>query len=153
RDQIFGYTDMRDGFQRLIVIDGNFEREFFRLADSLLCDGGVFLDVGANFGLLSCGLAGRHGGKIQLHLFEPNRTLTQWIDRNIAQYPAVNYKVNCVAISDTIGSVSFLVNETQTGASHITREGGRQIHSVTIDDYLDRENINIVALLKMDIEG
>jgi FkbM family methyltransferase len=39
------------------------------------------------------------------------------------------------------------------GASHITQEGGEQIRSVTIDDYLGRENITGVNLMKIDIEG
>jgi FkbM family methyltransferase len=153
RDRSFGYADMSDGFLRLIVIDGDFEREFFAIADALLSSGGVFLDAGANFGLLSCGLAGRHDGKVEFHLFEPNRTLVNWIERSIARYPAMDCKINCAAISDRDGFVSFLVNKGQTGASHITQEGGEQIRSVTIDDYLDREKIDVVALMKIDIEG
>jgi FkbM family methyltransferase len=153
RDQYFGYADMTDGFLRLIVIDGNFEREFFEMADAFLSGGGVFLDVGANFGLLSCGLAGRHGSRVQFHLFEPNRALVEWINRSIARYPATKCKINCVAVSDRDGFISFLVNEGQSGASHISQEGGEQIRSVTMDDYLDREKIAAVALMKMDIEG
>ena len=57
RDQSFGYADMRDGFLRLIVIEGEFEPNFFRIADKVLSDGGVFFDVGANYGLLSLDLA------------------------------------------------------------------------------------------------
>jgi FkbM family methyltransferase len=153
RDRFFGYADMSDGFLRLIVIDGNFEAEFFAMADALLSEGGVFLDVGANFGLLSCGLAGRHGGKVRIHLFEPNSTLVTWIERSIACYPAADCKVNCAAVSDRDGLVSFLVDEGQTGASHITERGGEQTRSVTIDGYLEREKIAAVALMKMDIEG
>jgi FkbM family methyltransferase len=154
RDRVFGYADMNDGFLRLIVIDGDFEREFFAVADALLGSGGVFLDVGANFGLLSCGLAGRHCGKVQFHLFEPNRTLIRWINRSMARYPGLDCKVNCAAVSDRSGFVVFLVNEGETGASHISEAGGgEQIPSVTIDDYLGRENIPAVALMKMDIEG
>ncbi len=153
RDQSFGYADMSDGFLRLIVIDGDFEREFFTLADALLENGGVFLDAGANFALLSCGLAGRHGDRVQFHLFEPNRTLVAWIKRSVARYPAMNCKVNCTAISDRDGTVSFLVNERQTGVSHITEDGGDQTPSTTIDRYLDLENIPRVAFMKMDIEG
>jgi FkbM family methyltransferase len=153
RDRCFGYADMSDGFLRLIVIDGDFEREFFAVADALLGDGGVFLDVGANFGLLSCGLAGRHSGKVQFHLFEPNRTLVAWINRSIARYPELHCKVNCAAVSDRNGFVAFLVNEGQTGASHLSQAGGERTPSVTVDDYLDRENIRAVALMKMDIEG
>ena len=39
---------MRDGFLRLIVIDGGYDDDFFRVADALLADGGEFLDVGAS---------------------------------------------------------------------------------------------------------
>jgi FkbM family methyltransferase len=153
RDHSFGYADMRDGFLRLIVIDGDFERDFFAMADAFLSKGGVFLDVGANFGLFSFGLAGRNGGQVRFHLFEPNRTLVTWINRSIARYPGIDFKVICAAASDRDGFVSFLVNEGQTGASHITQEGGEQIRSVTIDDYLSQENIAGVNLMKIDIEG
>jgi FkbM family methyltransferase len=153
RDQFFGYADMSDGFLRLILIDSDFECEFFAIADSFLGNGGIFLDIGANFGLLSCGLAGRHGPKVQFHLFEPNRTLVKWINRSMARYPGTPCKVNCVAVSDRDGFVSFLVDAGQTGASHIVPSGGERTPSVTIDGYLDREQIPQVALMKMDIEG
>jgi hypothetical protein len=61
RDESFGYADMSDGFLRLIVIDKGFEKGFFAIADPILTNGGTFFDVGANHGLLSFGLAGRHG--------------------------------------------------------------------------------------------
>jgi FkbM family methyltransferase len=153
RDGLFGYADMTDGFLRLIVIDGNFEREFFAMADALLDRGGVFLDLGANFGLLSCGLAGRHGVKVQFHLFEPNSKLVPWIKRSLARYPAIDCKINCAAVTDRDGFVSFLVNGQQTGASHISESSGKQIPCLAIDGYLDRENVDSVALMKMDIEG
>lgn len=153
RDEYFAYADMSDGFLRLIVIDGNFEAEFFAMADAFLGGSGIFLDLGANFGLLSCGLAGRHGNKVRFHLFEPNRMLLQWINRSLARYPGVDCKVNCTAVSDQDGFVSFAVDAGQTGASYIVSDGGERIPSVTIDNYLDRENISLVNLMKMDIEG
>ena len=36
RDDAFGYADLSDGFLRLIVIDGAFDEDFFRIADALL---------------------------------------------------------------------------------------------------------------------
>lgn len=153
RDEFFGYADMSDGFLRLIVIDGEFEREFFAIADAFLSNGGVFFDLGANFGLLSCGIAGRHGAKVQFHLFEPNRKLVKWIYRSLERYPGIDCKVNCVAISDRNGFVSFAIENTQTGASHISADGGVNVPSITIDDYLDREKISTVTLMKADIEG
>src|SRR5580704_17621616 len=80
RDDSFGYADMSDGFLRLIVIDGGFEADFFRLADSLLEPGGVMFDVGANHGLLSFGMAGKHADRIAFHLFEPISRLVRSIE-------------------------------------------------------------------------
>src|SRR5829696_7434335 len=87
RDDSFGYADMRDGFLRLIVIEGNFERDFFAVADAILGQGGTFFDVGANHGLLSFGLAGRHRDRIEFHLFEPNPRLVDSIERTRGRYP------------------------------------------------------------------
>src|SRR5262249_34834533 len=153
RDDSFGYADMNDGFLRLIVIDGDFEREFFALADAFLAKGGVFMDVGANYGLLSCGLAGRHRSKVQFHLFEPNPKLVSSIARSAARYPFMHYTLNRLAVSDHSHGVSFLVNDRQSGASHITERGGIQVPSITIDHYLARAKIDFVDLLKLDIEG
>jgi hypothetical protein len=36
RDTAWAYVDFRDRFQRLIVIDGHFEADFFRIADALM---------------------------------------------------------------------------------------------------------------------
>lgn len=153
RDDFFGYADMNDGFLRLIVIDGDFEREFFALADTFLSEGGVFLDVGANYGLLSCGLAGRHGSKLQFHLFEPNLRLVASIERSLAIYPGIQYRVNASAVSDRDGVVGFRFNHIQTGMSHITNDTEETVHSITLDRYLLENNIDRVELLKIDVEG
>jgi len=153
RDSFYGYADMRDGFLRLVVIDGDFERDFFALADAFLAEGGVFLDIGANYGLLSCGLAGRHANKVRFHLFEPNAALIDVMRRSLALYPTVEFTLNCTAVSDRVGFVAFLVNKHQTGASHIEDGVGEKVPSVTIDHYLHQVGIGQVELLKMDIEG
>lgn len=154
RDDAFGYADMGDGFLRLIVIDQGFERDFFSMADKLFEDGGTFLDVGANHGLLSFGLAGAHGAAIDFHLFEPNAKLIDSIEKTKALYPSMRLTLNEVAISDTPGVVCFEINHGQTGASHISAEGkGVQVPCLTLDDYIEQAGITHVELLKLDVEG
>jgi FkbM family methyltransferase len=153
RDESFGYADMSDGFLRLIVIEGNFEHDFFAVADAILVHGGTFFDVGANHGLLSFGLAGRHGDKLRFHLFEPNPRLVGSIEQTRSRYPAMRCTINQVAVSDHDGAVSFEVNPGQTGASHIVESGGETVRSVTLDQYLARARIDRIDLLKLDIEG
>jgi FkbM family methyltransferase len=153
RDDSFAYADLADGFLRLIVIDGNFEHDFFRIADALFEKGGVLLDVGANHGLLSFGLAGRHGDKIKFHLFEPNPKLVESIKRSRAGYPLMDLRLNAAAVSDREGTVSFFIDHGQTGASHISNNGGYKVDSITLDKYLADANIEQVWLLKLDVEG
>jgi FkbM family methyltransferase len=153
RDNHFGYADMSDGFLRLIVIDKDFEADFFRVADALLGQGGVFLDVGANYGLFSFGLEGRHSGKIDFHLFEPNPKLVGIIERTRALYGRMRLALVQAAVSDKPGEVSFAVVEDQTGISHIDEAGELTVRTLTLDDYLAEQAIPAVGLVKIDIEG
>jgi len=153
RDKSFGYADMSDGFLRLIVIDQGFEKDFFGIADRLFASGGTFLDVGANHGLLSFGLAGRHGAAIDFHLFEPNPKLVDSIEKTRSLYPAMRLTLNAAAVSDVAGFVSFEIDEGQTGASHISDGPGVQVPCLTLDDYIDKAGLTDVGLLKLDVEG
>ena len=160
RENSFAYADLGDGFLRLIVIDGHYDEDFFRVADALLADGGVFFDVGANYGLLSFGLAGRHGERVDFHLFEPNAALLDAIARSKALYPAMRCTVNRFAVSDHEGVVSFFIDHDQTGASHIVTEAAGeqdgevvQAPCVVIDEYLENAAICRVDFMKLDVEG
>lgn len=81
RDDAFGFADLTEGFLRLIVIEDDFEKDFFRLGDALLQTGGVCFDVGANLGLLSFGLARKFENRVHFHLFEPNPLLVDAIKK------------------------------------------------------------------------
>jgi FkbM family methyltransferase len=156
RDDSYAYADMSDGFLRLVPIEGAFDEDFFIVADALLSEGGTFLDVGANYGLLSFGLAGRHGDRIDFHLFEPNAALTRAIGRSKQHYPAMRCTVNAVAVSDRAGTVRFSIDEAQTGTSHIStgdEAGAVEVPAITLDDYIAAQGITRVDLLKLDIEG
>ena len=154
REDAFGYAEMGDAFLRLIVIDQGFEEDFFSIADKLFAKGGTFLDVGANHGLLSFGLAGRHGTAIDFHLFEPNASLVPSIEKTMVLYPAMRLTLNEAAVSDTPGVVSFEIDHGQSGASHISSEGkGVQVPCLRVDDYVEKAGIACVELLKLDVEG
>jgi FkbM family methyltransferase len=153
RDDAFGYADMSDGFLRLVVIDGQYDEEFFRVADQLLSQGGVFFDVGANYGLLSFGLAKKFYKTVQFHLFEPNPSLVRSIERTRELYSSMRSLVNEVAVSDENGVVLFDVDPGQTGRSHITEVGGSPVPSIKLDDYISAAQLERIDFVKLDIEG
>jgi FkbM family methyltransferase len=153
RGNAFGYVNLSDGFLRLIVVEGGFEHELLALADAFLRDGGVFLDVGANHGLVSFGLAGKHGSAVEFHLFEPNPELLSTITRTQALYPDMRCKVVPSAVTDHEGRVSFTVVPEQTGVSHIDPKGELSAPAVTLDRYLPSAGVAEAAFMKIDIEG
>ncbi|HEY1750134.1 MAG TPA: FkbM family methyltransferase [Caulobacteraceae bacterium] len=153
RGDALGYADMSDGFLRLIVIDGAYDEDFFRIADRLLENGGEFLDVGANYGLLSFGLARKHAPTVRFHLFEPIPRLLEAIGKTRGLYPAMQATVNGVAVSDYDGETSFDVAEEQTGRSHIDPNGALKTPVVQLDTYLGQRGIGTVEMLKLDVEG
>ncbi|MES2471742.1 MAG: FkbM family methyltransferase, partial [Pseudomonadota bacterium] len=153
RDRAFGFADLRDGFLRLIVIEGDFETDFFRIADALLARGGTFLDVGANHGLLSLGLADRWRDKVAFHLFEPNEELRDSFARSQALYPGMQVTLNPYAVSDKPGTLQIHFQPGHLGMSHVVPEGGVSIRAIRLDDYLAEKSIDSVELMKIDIEG
>lgn len=62
-------------------------------------------------------------------------------------------EINALAVCDEDGTISFEVQEEQTGASHITKDGGIPIRSIRLDTYLADKGLDRVDLLKLDIEG
>ena len=62
---------------------------FFGLLTLYFRPGVTFLDVGANHGLLSFGLASKLGERVHFHLFEPNPKLVASIEKTLKLYPAM----------------------------------------------------------------
>ncbi len=153
RDGALGYADMSDGFLRLIPIEGGYDEDFFRVGDALLARGGAFFDVGANYGLLSFGLAARLADRVNFHLFEPIPRLLQAIEKSRALYPDMRASLNAAAVTDYDGETAFAVAEEQTGRSHIDPAGALRTRCLKLDTYLAETGIAEVALLKLDVEG
>ena len=153
REDTFGYADLSDGFLRLIVIEGQYEKDFFRIGDALLQEGGVFFDVGANHGLLSLGLARKLDDRVQFHLFEPNLGLQESIKKSLKLYPSMQARINSEAVSDQDGTVQIHFQEGHLGMSHVVENGGVPLRSIKLDTYLANQQLDRVDFLKMDIEG
>ena len=149
------FIDVRDGFARLIAIEDEFEADFFRLAASLLPkENPVFVDVGANFGLMSLGLWHQCGGKIRARLYEPNPHLCGIIRRSIAWNRGDGLELVNAALMDASGEVYLTFDLSHTGAGHVGPSGGGiPVRALVLDDDLKEAAITRVDLLKIDVEG
>lgn len=149
------FIDTRDGFARLVAIEDEFEPEFFDLAMHLLpVESPVFVDVGANFGLLSLGLWHLTGGRLKARLYEPNPHLCTIIDRSIALNKAESLELVRGAAMAAAGQMSLHFSLAHTGGGYVGNEGGGvAVNAVVLDRDLAESNVKQVDLMKIDVEG
>jgi FkbM family methyltransferase len=149
------FIDIRDGFARLIAIEEQFEPGFFSLAKHLLPkESPVFMDVGANFGILSLGLWHLSKRKLKAHLFEPNPHLCEIIRKSIDWNRANGLELVNAAAMESAGEVFLSFDLSHTGAGFVSSNPtGVPVRALVLDDYLAATETGTVDLVKIDVEG
>ena len=74
--------DPNDWITRIMIEQGGYETASIELAKKIVNTGGVFIDVGANFGLYSC-MLGFKNDRLQICCVEPNYQVLQRLTGNI----------------------------------------------------------------------
>lgn len=129
------------------------EEEFTRLILEELRDTDVLYDIGACVGLVTV-----HAAKKCAHViaFEPDPSYRSRLNTNIRLNSLDNVQVIDWAVSDLQGMVTLFTDGVE-GISPSLREVGKRdsvrVRSDTIDNALERGEILVPDVLKMDIEG
>jgi FkbM family methyltransferase len=121
--------------------------------------GGVFVDVGANFGWYSCLMSRIAGRRGRVFLFEPEPNNADLLTENLAR----NGARNCTLFRAAVGSEEatgtlHMAHHSNPGAHTLVAglysEGDISVPVVTLDGTILPEiGARRIALLKMDIEG
>ena len=124
--------------------------ERFHLATHLK-PGGVFLDVGANFGYYSVTLAKNTG--VRAFAFEPQPRMAS----QLAEHVELNglsekISVQSLALADAPGSLSLTTFAGNTGKTTLSNEPGT-IPIMRLDDWFQASGLNRVDAIKIDVEG
>jgi FkbM family methyltransferase len=153
---IFLNPEDRDFISPAIGVDGLYEPEETELLRKIVRKGAVVVDVGANIGwytLLSAHLAGKTG---KIVAFEPEPSsfslLKQSVKRN--GFDNVFLFNNCV--SNIEGERKLWLSKGNLGRHSIVSSAGTEaidVEAVTLDICLSKLEIQIVDLLKIDVEG
>jgi FkbM family methyltransferase len=139
------------------------ERAFYR---SHLQDGAIAFDAGAYIGdmtLLFSGLIGGHG---KVHAFEAGRVAFEQLRANCEAAGRTNLVLNHLALGDSERDVTLNIydREHQSWNTLATRPlaaygidvktvGTESVHATTVDNYCERHAIQLIDLLKIDVEG
>ncbi len=155
--------DLRSMLERLMYFRC-YEHRLIRFAASLLDEGDVALDAGANIGWLSLQFARRVGRRGQVHSFEPVPEHYARLAETFAAARRLGYRceANALALGEREETATMSVgNDLNPGFNTLIngfsrdglRKGMIRVPVRPLDSYLDEHGIGEVKLLKVDTEG
>jgi FkbM family methyltransferase len=133
-----------------------YESETTRFFKRHLKEGMIVIDVGANFGYYTRLAAKRVGKTGHVYAFEADKENFEYLAQNTKKFP--NITSYNTAVTDHTGIVDFFhfTGESASGVHSMLQAEGterRQIEGISLDDFLVRENISQIDMLKIDVEG
>ena len=118
----------------------------------------TFVDIGANVGLYSLYLASC--GDVRTLAIEPQPGILERLRFHLAANAAAKIEVLPVALSDQDGEVVLVLNESDSGGTHIDKQDGRQgagerisVPCRPLTGVLADAGIAAIDALKIDVEG
>lgn len=117
-------------------------------------DGGVFIDIGANFGLYSV-FTSKKFSNAQIHSFEPVPDTFKIFSKNITHNGCANVKINNLGLSYKNDVLKF--TNDQYAGNHIILESDRNdlvsVAVTTLDAYAEENRLSKIDFIKCDVEG
>ncbi|WP_299416259.1 FkbM family methyltransferase [Acaryochloris sp. IP29b_bin.148] len=138
----------------------NFEVQELSFFERSIQEGSVVFDIGANGGLYSL-IASRKAGKSgNIYAFEPGKAELEILHRNLSINSCDNVEVIEKAVSDHSGQSKFAISKD--GAMNSLMETEHLYQSIThwqtielisLDAFIQHNNISKVDFIKVDVEG
>lgn len=113
--------------------------------DRLPVSGGVFFDVGAHVGLISCQV-GAQRPSARIYGFEPHPRVAPSYRRNVS-LNGIDATLIEAAASDHAGHLAFSLDR------HAIGEGDVTVPTLRLDDYIAEQCIDRIDVMKLDVEG
>jgi FkbM family methyltransferase len=143
-----------DWITRTMLLNGEYEGESIKLSEKLLENGGIFIDIGANFGLYSCILSANKN--VRVYAIEPNYIVVPALLQNVALNRRDNVTVLNAALSNDVQFVGFsLENPNNLGMAsfEVKNNASFSVLSCPLKYIFESQKILTAELIKIDIEG
>lgn len=135
----------------------------YSIPECSISQGDIVFDVGAHFGIFSYYAITQ--GASEVHAFEPNPYAFEVLKKN-AKLWSDKTKLHQLALSDRNGEADLFItsNKFDPGTTILTHREGTvlekknytkkvKVTTITLDDFVDKYNINRVDFIKIDAEG
>lgn len=142
------------GSRGIFVFRENYE-PLLKFGGTFLKSGGVAIDLGANQGIYACAFATAVGSEGRVVAVEPIPRQVARLKKNLEINNCTNVVVIEGAISDASGSAELRLNSGDTAASIVwgAEDKTIEVRTYTIDEIVDREKLERVDFIKLDVEG
>lgn len=146
------------GVELALFRQGTYEQGTLSFIHRVLRPGDVFVDVGANIGLMSLYAAATLRGTGRVMSFEPMPATFETLSRNIRLNDFGNVEALNLALGAADAHLEMFdsLASNRGAASLIRPEGavaGRRVEIRRLDDVLAEHAVGRVACLKLDVEG
>lgn len=140
---------------------GTYELDLSAAIQELVSPGLIVYDLGANLGYMSLIFADKVGESGQVFAFEALPSNVKRLRANLEANPEIsNIEIVPNAVSDSAGTVEFLVHESHA-AGKVVGSAGRDvtyeerivIPTISLDDFVFSQKHPAPQIVKMDIEG
>lgn len=118
----------------------------------------VFVDIGANVGLYSLYLASR--GNVRTLAIEPQPGILERLKFHLVANPSARVDVKPIALSDREGEAMLVLNDSDSGGTHLDKQNGRAeagerigVPCKPLMAVLAEAGITAIDALKIDVEG
>jgi methyltransferase, FkbM family len=153
-------VDLTTGMQETVFFIGEYEQTITAIAEQMISDGDVCLDVGANFGWYTTIMSLRSGQTGEVHSFEPMPKTFRELQRNreVAAHPD-RIQINNFALGDKEDTVQInMFDDLPSGHASLSAKGESRVSSfdcrlTPLDSYLIENGVGDVSFVKVDIEG
>ncbi len=153
-------VDISTGMKTTVFFHGEYEKALMEIVKSLLREGDICLDVGANFGWYTSLFQKYCGEKGEIHAFEPVPPTYQELERNFQLMGgSANVFINNLALGEKKEELTInLFEGLSTGHASLSDQGRSDCISYkcevkTLDSYLSEKKTRDVNFVKVDIEG
>ena len=126
---------------------------------NLIDENQTIIDIGANVGNVSLQIAYLLGDHGHVHSFEPDPLNFKRIEANVKRNDFKNIQLNNLGLGNEEGSFHIAtVNEGNQGMNRIVGEHSdlknlRKIEVTTLDNYVEKNHLKKINLIKIDVEG
>ena len=148
---------------RALFVSGTYEPNTLCAIRHLLQPDDVFIDVGANAGIMSLTASRWVGPRGHVYSFEPSEREYRTLTHNLEINHVLNVTPIHAALSDRAGTATLRVAASGHGGLNtlgdsIAYDGVdtaslEQVEVTTLDDFIRAERIERVSVVKLDVEG